>query len=99
MFLGRRQVADDEIFLHRVHHQLVRLFRLAGVELDRFVDVLVLLLGVLVVGPVNPRSGSEVRSFVATDRISTIFNCSAVDHFGVNHLKIKYLECIADFEK
>ena len=47
----------------------------------------------------DPRSGSEIRSFAATDRISMIFNCSAVDRFGENHFDIKYLEYLAGFEK
>src|ERR1035438_6060142 len=50
LFLGRRQVADDEVLLYLVEHQLVRLPRLGGVELHRLVDVLIPFFGQLVVG-------------------------------------------------
>src|ERR1022692_2090238 len=50
LFLGRGQVADDEVFLYLVDHELVRLPRLGGVELDRLVDVLIPFFGQLVVG-------------------------------------------------
>src|ERR1039457_1231597 len=50
LFLRRGEVADDHVLLHLVDDDLVGLLCLAGVELDRFVDVLVLLFGQLVVG-------------------------------------------------
>src|SRR5438094_402694 len=49
LFFGRGQVADDHILLHLVDHDFVGLPGLAGVELNRLVDVLVLLFGQLVV--------------------------------------------------
>src|ERR1017187_2753633 len=50
LYLRRGQVADDQVLLHLVDHDLIRLARLAAIELYRFVDVLVLLFRQLVVG-------------------------------------------------
>ena len=47
--LRRGQVSDDHVLLHLVDYDLVGLPRLAGIELNRLVDVLVLLFGQLVV--------------------------------------------------
>src|ERR1019366_25516 len=38
LFFRRGEVADDEVLLDLVDHELVRLPRLGGVELDRLVD-------------------------------------------------------------
>src|ERR1019366_7765072 len=50
LYLGLGQVADDQVLLYLVYHDLIGLLCLASVELDRFVDVLVLLFRQLIVG-------------------------------------------------
>src|ERR1019366_6878610 len=50
LFFRGGEVAYDEVLLDLVDHELVRLPRLGGVELDRLVDVLIPFFGQLVVG-------------------------------------------------